>query len=101
MMSILGSYVRKLILQSKPQQQCLHGQMDCVRHNQVLGQMLEKTMAETSCNIDIAVSWCINAKNSLHNVHGFSPFQLVFGRNPRLPGILVDRPPALDKYFEH
>ena len=69
----------------------------CERHNQVLGQMLEKTMAETGCNLDIAVSWCINAKNSLHNVHGFSPFQLVFGRNPRLPGILVDRPPALDK----
>ena len=42
------------------------------------------------------MAWCINAKNSLHNVHGFSPFQLVFGKNPRIPGILVDRPPALD-----
>ena len=70
----------------------------CERHNQVLGQMLEKTIADTGCNLDMAVSWCINAKNSLQNVYGFSPFQLVFGRNPRLPGILVDRPPALDDF---
>ena len=55
-------------------------------------------MDDINCNLDIAVAWCINAKNSLQNVHGFSPFQLVFGRNPRLPGILVDRPPALDDF---
>ena len=40
----------------------------CERHNQVLGQMLEKTLADTNCSLDIAVAWCINAKNSLQNV---------------------------------
>ena len=68
----------------------------CERHNQIIAEMLTKTMADTHCDLGIAVAWCINAKNSLHNVHGFSPFQLVFGKNPRIPGILVDRPPALD-----
>ena len=70
----------------------------CERHNQVLGEMLEKTLADSNCKMDIAVDWCINAKNSLQNVHGFSPFQLVFGRNPRIPGILTDRLPALDDF---
>ena len=37
----------------------------------------------------------MNAKNSLANVHGFSPYQLVLGRNPVLPSILHDKPPAL------
>ena len=58
--------------------------------------MLIKTVSDTHCSLDLAVAWCINAKNSLQNVHGYSPFQLVFGKNPRLPGILIDKPPALD-----
>ena len=36
----------------------------------------------------------MNAKNSLHNVHGFSPYQLVFGRNPNLPCVLINKAPA-------
>ena len=34
----------------------------------------------------------LNAKNSWH---GFSPFQLVFGWNPKLPSTCTDKPPAL------
>ena len=41
------------------------------------------------------MAWAINAKNSLHNVYGFSPSQLVFGRNPNLPSVLIDKLPAL------
>ena len=40
------------------------------------------------------MNWAVHAKNALANVHGFSPYQLVFGRNPSLPGVLTDRPPA-------
>ncbi len=36
------------------------------------------------------------AKNSMVNVHGYSPHQLVFGQNPNLPSVLVDKPPALE-----
>ena len=39
----------------------------------------------------------INAKNSLHIVYGFSPSQLVFGRNLNIPSILTDKLPALSR----
>ena len=34
------------------------------------------------------------AKKSLINVYGYSPNQLVFGRNPKLPNIITDGPPS-------
>ena len=36
------------------------------------------------------------AKNSLQMVYGFSPNQLVFGRNPKLPNILQDGAPTFE-----
>ena len=30
----------------------------------------------------LALAWCVNAKNSLANIHSFSPFQLALGQNP-------------------
>ena len=68
------------------------------RHNAVLEEMLSKTCEERYANIDIILQWAINAKNSLSNVHGFSPYQLVFGLNPRLPSTLVNKPPALEEF---
>ena len=62
------------------------------RHNKVLGVMVEKVLADTKCHFDIALVWSLNAKNSLANVHGFSPFQLGLGRNPKLPNVLSDKP---------
>ena len=58
------------------------------RHNGVLSEMIDAVLEETGCNIDIAISWAVNAKNSLANVYGFSPHQLVYGKNPEVPGIL-------------
>ena len=66
------------------------------RHNQVLGNMLDRVLNDMNCPFDIALAWCVNAKNSLQNVHGFSPYQLVFGNNPVLPGPFTNRPPALE-----
>ena len=64
------------------------------RHNQVIGKMVTKILADTKCNFEVALQWASNAKNSLANVHGFSPYQLVLGSNPKLPSVLSDRPPA-------
>ena len=66
------------------------------RHNQILGNMIIKTMEESNCSLEIAVGWCISAHNSLRNVHGFTPFQLVFGRNPTIPILQNAKPPALN-----
>ena len=66
------------------------------RHNAIIGDMILKTREDTGCSLEMAVMWCITAHNSLSDVHGFSPFQLVFGRNPALPSLQKDKPPALD-----
>ena len=57
--------------------------------------MVTKIVAETKCPLEIALAWAVNAKSSLHNVYGYSPNQLVFGRNPNLPSAINDTPPAL------
>ena len=44
--------------------------------------MLNKVLEENYCSLDIALAWCLNAENTLQNVHGFSPFQLAIGQNP-------------------
>ena len=57
--------------------------------------MLDRILKESTNNIDIAVVWAINAKNSLTNVHGFSPYQLAISQNPILPCAATSKPPAL------
>ena len=32
----------------------------------------------------------------MHNVHGFSPNQLVYGKNPNFPVVVRNKPPALE-----
>ena len=67
----------------------------CERYNQVIGDSIDKILTDVDCSLTVALAWAVNAKNSLANVHGFSPAQLVFGFNPILPSVLSDRPPAL------
>ena len=65
------------------------------RHNAVIGNMVTKIVDSTSCSVENALVWSVSAKNSLHNNGGFSPNQLVFGRNPNLPSVLTAKPPGL------
>ena len=67
------------------------------RHNLVLANMLNKVLDDARCHPDLAVSWCINAKNALHSVPGFSPYQLAIGKNPKLPSVLNGKAPALTR----
>ena len=48
------------------------------RHNLVITDMLDKVMEENRCSLEVAL-----AKNSLQNVHEFSPFQLSL-RKPKV-----------------
>ncbi|XP_014051020.1 uncharacterized protein isoform X1 [Salmo salar] len=66
------------------------------RHNQTLTEIMLKVKQDNGCDWNTALDWALMAKNSMHNVHGYSPYQLVFGQNPNLPSVLVDKPPALE-----
>ena len=46
--------------------------------------MLDKILEESNCDIDLEVIWPVNAKNSLTNINGFSPYQLPTGINSKL-----------------
>ncbi len=48
-------------------------------------------------SLEVALAWAITAVNSMSSVRGFSPHQLVFGRQIKLPNILEDPPPAWEE----
>ena len=66
------------------------------RHNALIGNMLDKIIDSQNCSLQMALAWAVNAKNSMSNVFGYSPHQLVFGANPKVPSILTDKTPALE-----
>ena len=67
----------------------------CEKHNGVIGDMVAKIQMDSDCSLELALSWALSAKNSLMNVYGFSPNQLVFGYNVRLPDVHTDKLPTL------
>lgn len=66
------------------------------RHNRTLTEILNKVGCDKSLDLETALAWSVNAKNTLDNVHGFSSHQLVYGHNPCLPSTLTDELPALE-----
>ena len=65
------------------------------KYNGVIASTVKKVMDDTPCSLEVALAWAVSAKNSLETHLGFSPNQLVFGRNPNNPACLHDKPPAL------
>ena len=49
---------------------------------------------DTECYLSFVVASAVSGKNALANVYGYSPNQLVFGKNPNLPS---NKLPALEK----
>ena len=66
------------------------------RHNQTLTEVIVKVKTSTGCDWSTAMDWALMAKNCMQSVHGYSPHQLVFGQNPNLPSVLIDKAPALE-----
>ena len=66
------------------------------RHNAILENMLNKITEEVNCSLEVALSWALSAKNSQQNHYGYSPYQLVFGRNPNDPTVFNSDLPDLD-----
>ena len=70
----------------------------CERVHGVVDSTLKKLQADCpGTDINVLLAWANMAKNSLQMVHGFSPYQLVFGRNPNLPNVITDNIPSLNE----
>ena len=66
------------------------------KHNHIIGVMLEKLWEDGLKDIKQNLSWCLNAKNSMENHNGFTPYQIALGTNPILPNYLNSQLPALE-----
>ena len=56
------------------------------RNHATVDQIMKKIPENDSkMSPERALFWSLNAKNSLDNCYGFSPYQLVFSINPRIP----------------
>ena len=66
------------------------------RNHATVDHMLEKILhGREDIKFEDALAQAVHAKNSLLNVHGFSPSQILAGKQPRMPGACQDnRPPA-------
>ena len=69
----------------------------CERNHAVTDRCLEKIMDENpKIELEIALAYACNAKNSLQMWNGYSSYQIVFGTNPKLPDIFHATPPQLE-----
>ena len=66
------------------------------KHNGVIGNMMEKVLSDVGCSLEVALVWCLRAKNILLNAYEYSPNQLVFGYNPNFPSFIENKLPALE-----
>ena len=66
------------------------------KHIGVIGNMMEKVLLDVGCSLEVALAWCLSAKNALLNAHGYSPNQLVFGYNPNFLSVIENKLPALE-----
>ena len=67
------------------------------RNHSVVDLMVTRMMAsDKSLSSELALCWALNAKNSLENCYGFSPYQLHIGRNPVLPSVTRDGPASYE-----
>ena len=68
-------------------------------HAQLFEPMLEDVLEDVQPQTEHEWTECLDAlqeaKNSLLSVSGVSPMQLVFGRNPEIPGNLLSDNPDL------
>ena len=68
------------------------------RNHAIVDNMISKMRtADPGLSVEVALTWALVAKNTLQNVSGFSPFQIVFGHSPSLPSVYTVGPPGLEE----
>ncbi len=69
----------------------------CERNHALVDSILARVLVDfPDMDLESAIAWACIAKNSLSTVFGFSPFQLVYGRQPNLPNIIEEPPNAIE-----
>ncbi len=69
----------------------------CERNHALVDNILARVRVDfPDMDLETALAWACVAKNSLSTVYGFSPFQLVYGRQPNLPNIIEESPSAIE-----
>ena len=67
----------------------------CERNHQIVDEIVKKMMTGGQYSrVKDALQPAVFAKNILINSTGYSPYQLVYGKNPRVPGAIDNNPPA-------
>jgi hypothetical protein len=67
----------------------------CEKNHALADNILDRIDEDNpNMNLTTKLAWVCMAKNSLQMVFGYSPNQLVYGVNPKLPNILSDGPPS-------
>ena len=67
----------------------------CERNHALADNILDRIHEDNPhMDLNTKLAWACMAKNSLQMVYGYSPNQLVFGKNPKLPNVVTDGPPA-------
>ena len=65
-------------------------------HNDILAKTIKQfILGSSKYSPDVVIALAFNVKNSLHNCNGYSPNQLVFGHNSRLPLFLFNDLPVM------
>ena len=68
------------------------------RNHAIVDNMIAKMlMQDPKMSPSVALTWALMAKNTLQNVSGFSPFQIVFGKSPAPPSVYVAGPSGLEE----
>ena len=68
------------------------------RNHAICDRMMDKMRSQDpTLSAELSLLWAVLAKNSLQNVSGFSPFQIVFGEAPCLPSVYASGPPGLEE----
>ena len=69
----------------------------CERNHAVTDRCLEKILnCNPNVDLDVALVYACNAKNSLQMWNGYSSYQIVFGTNPKVPDVFNATLPQLE-----
>ena len=72
----------------------------CERNHQIVDLMMAKIKAaDPTISHQESLDYALHAKNMEMTNKGFSPFQIVYGENPRIPGISTGNLASLSNQF--